>query len=76
MVNYFKKYADYYFKRIPDVLLLVFAFSMSLSASPGGQINFSSIQNFQLYLLVILLTLPIAFLDYVLHWYRETYLRE
>lgn len=70
-----KKLADYYLKRIPDMFLVVFAFSISVVSEE--KINILDLNyNIRMFVLIILLTIPIAILDYILQWYREKHLKE
>lgn len=67
-----KKLAKYYFKRLPEVVLVAFGFT--LSASVAGDIEINPLYNFWMYGLVILLTLAIAIVDYVCNWYIDKHL--
>lgn len=69
-----KKFAKYYFQRLPQVVLVLYAFT--LSAFVAGTIKFSSVLNLWLVVVLFIMTFGVAICDYICNWYIETYLED
>lgn len=72
IIKNFLKY--YYLKRLPEVLTVILAFSLSFYFSvPEEQkkIIIENSYNVWMFVLLFLLTIPIAIFDYVCTWCRE-----
>jgi hypothetical protein len=69
-----KKFAKYYFRRLPQVVLVLYTFT--LSASVAGKIAVSYVYNFWMFVLLVIITLGVAICDYICDWFIETYLED
>jgi hypothetical protein len=66
--------AKCFFRRFPQVVLVLFIFT--LSASVAGKIAVSYVYYFWMFVLLVFLTLGVAIYDYICEWYIETYLED
>lgn len=73
-MNIKKKFAKCFFLRFPQVVLVLFTFT--LSASVAGTIKFSSVYNPLMIVVLFIMTLGVAFCDFICGWYIETHLEK
>lgn len=73
-VGIITKFAKCFLLRFPQVVLVLFTFT--LSATVAGTIKFSSVYNPLMIVVLFIMTLGVAFCDYICGWYIETHLEE
>lgn len=69
-----KKFAKYFFRRLPMVVLVLFTFT--LSASVAGTIAVSYVYNLWMFVLLVFISLMVAICDYICEWFIETSLED
>ncbi len=74
-----KKLAKYYLKRLPEVLLVIYGFSLSLAFGQSDTDRMriiSIIFNIQMFILLFALPMFVAIFDYVCIWLKEKCLED